>query len=342
MLDPKGYPRRAHYSRFCREQRSNRVDRRRQIVESAEAEKENERQAEECEKDSQEAAVEGLLLLQQSCKMDAQTQTSPPVEVAESPVYPTTPALLYVPVDSGVTRPFGRKLLEGNDECTKFYTGVTSWSIFKHLVTYLSKICPSLGSKLSPFDSVLLTLMRLQLNLRIEDIAYRFGIGASTASDIVNRNIDLMYANLKFPIKWPSQEVCHANMPQVFKDLFPRTHCIIERPCSYQARAQTYSNYKKKHNTVKFLIGITPCGAVSYLSKCWDGRATDKCITMNSDFIRLLEYGDIVLADRYTILQGTLPVTFLKRKNETDVAFIDKVLVVCSALVNMSTSVVPQ
>ena len=31
--------------------------------------------------------------------------------------------------------------------------------------------------------------------------------------------------------------------------------------------------------------------------KCWDGRATDKCITMNSDFITLLEYGDVVLAD---------------------------------------------
>ena len=31
--------------------------------------------------------------------------------------------------------------------------------------------------------------------------------------------------------------------------------------------------------------------------KCWGGEAADKCITMNSDFIRLLEYGDVVLAD---------------------------------------------
>ena len=223
--------------------------------------------------------------------MDVQTQTSPPVESSNSPVNPTTPTLVYVPVDYCVTRPFGRKLLEGNDECTKFYTGVTSWSIFKHLVTFLSTLCPSLvsiQSKLSPFDSVLLTL----------------------------------------------------DCSEIF----------IERPCSYQARAQTYSNYKK-HNTVKFLVGITPCGAVSYLLKCWGGRATDKCITMNSDFIRLLENGDVVLADRgfdiaddiavhgasliipsftrgkkqlslqevecsqrYSILQGTLPVTFLKWK----------------------------
>ena len=86
--------------------------------------------------------------------------------------------------------PFGRKLLEGNDECTKFYTGLTSWSIFKHLVTFLSTICPSLvsvQSKLSPFDSVLLTLMRLRLNLCMKDTAYSFDIGASTACNIFSR-----------------------------------------------------------------------------------------------------------------------------------------------------------
>lgn len=70
--------------------------------------------------------MEGLLLLQQSCKMDAQMQTFLQSKLLNHLVYPTTPTLLYVSVDSGVTRPFGRKLLEGNDECTKFYTGVTS------------------------------------------------------------------------------------------------------------------------------------------------------------------------------------------------------------------------
>lgn len=92
-------------------------------------------------------------------------------------------------------------------------------------------------------------------------------------------------------------------MPQIFKDLYPRTWCIIdcseifiERPCAYQARAQTYSNYKK-HNTVKFLIDITPCGAISFLSKWWGGRATDRCITQNSGFLRL-DHGDVILADR--------------------------------------------
>ena len=213
-----------------------------------------------------------------------------------------------------------------------------------------------------------------------------------------------MHLHLKFLIKWPTQETCRANMPQIFKALYPRTRCIIdcseifiERPCSYQARAQTYSNYKK-HNTVKFLVqlGITPCGAISFLSKCWGGRATDKCITMNSGFLRLLDPGDVVLADcgfdigddiaihgakleipsftrgkkqlsmeeveytkritkvrihvervigllknKYTILQAMLPVCILKHKDDTEDAFIDKILTVCAALTNLSPAVVP-
>ena len=113
-----------------------------------------------------------------------------------------------------------------------------------------------------------------------------------------------MFIHLKFLIKWPTQEAARANMPQIFKDLYPHTRCIIdcseifiERPCAYQARAQTYSSYKK-HNTVKFLIGITPCGAISFLSKCWGGRATDRCITQNSGFLRLIDHGDVILTDR--------------------------------------------
>ena len=56
-------------------ERQTRLDRRRQVAEDAERNKENQRKA----KDSQEAAVTGLPLLQQSCKVDAVTQTTLPV-----------------------------------------------------------------------------------------------------------------------------------------------------------------------------------------------------------------------------------------------------------------------
>ena len=63
------------------------------------------------------------------------------------------------------------------------------------------------------------------------------------------------------------------------------------------ARAQTWSNYKK-HNTVKFLIGITPQGSIAFISKGWGGRVSDIHLTENGGLLRNFLPGDVVLADR--------------------------------------------
>lgn len=62
-------------------------------------------------------------------------------------------------------------------------------------------------------------------------------------------------------------------------------------------RALTWSNYKH-HNTVKILVGISPTDAVSFISKAFGERGSDKLITQKSGFLQSLEYGDKVLADR--------------------------------------------
>lgn len=72
---------------------------------------------------------------------------------------------------------------------------------------------------------------------------------------------------------------------------------FIQRPKNVAARSKTWSAYKH-NNTVKFLIGITPQGTVSFLSKGWGGRACDKHITENSSLLNKLLPGDLVLADR--------------------------------------------
>ena len=47
-----------------------------------------------------------------------------------------------------------------------------------------------------------------------------------------------------------------------------------------------------------------------------------------------------MLKNRYTILKGILPISMIKHKGDTDVANIDKLLVVCSALVNLGEPIV--
>ena len=57
---------------------------------------------------------------------------------------------------------------------------------------------------------------------------------------------------------------------------------FIDTPRNLLARAQTFSNYKH-HNTIKILIGITPQGAVCFLSQAWGSRTSDKYLTENCE-----------------------------------------------------------
>ena len=90
----------------------------------------------------------------------------------------------------------------------------------------------------------------------------------------------------------------------VFRKHFPRCVVIIDcfeifldHPTNLLARVQTYSSYKH-HNTVKYLIRITPQGTISFISENWGGRTSDKYLTEHSTLLNNLILGDTVLADR--------------------------------------------
>ena len=61
------------------------------------------------------------------------------------------------------------------------------------------------------------------------------------------------------------------------------------------------------HNTIKFLVGITPNGHISFLSDTWGGRASDQHIVRQPGFLELVEPGDVIMADRrFTIREDLL------------------------------------
>lgn len=146
---------------------------------------------------------------------------------------------------------------------------------------------------------------------------------------------------------------------------------------------------------MKFLIGITPQGVISFLSKGWGGCVSDKYLTENSGVLNKLVPGDVVLADRgfdikdsvglmcaevkipaftkgqsqlstfdveatrkiahvrihvervigtvwqkFTILNSTLPIDFLKMDSE-EFSTVDKIVTVSCGLTNLCDSVVP-
>lgn len=255
---------------------------------------------------------------------------------------------------------------------------------------------------LDPFSQLLLTLMKLRLNLDFTDIAYRFGISNTTASNYFFSIIDVLYERYNSLIIWPDREVLQKTVPECFCEVFKQNVTIIidcfeifiQKPSNFKTNAQCWSNYKH-HNTIKFLIGITPQGTICFISEAWGGRASDKFIVENSNFLNYIMPNDVVLVDRgflisdalrtlranlvipafmkgkkqlcpldientrniahvrihveriigmlkqvFSILQGPIPISMLSNISAGK-CVMDKVVVVCGALINLQPPIVP-
>lgn len=97
---------------------------------------------------------------------------------------------------------FGVTQIQGNDQKTKFYTGLPTWGIYLHIFCFISP-CVSPSSKLCLEDEMLLVLVRLRLGLFMQDIANRFKIPLSVASKVFQTWLDVMFIRLAFLISWP-------------------------------------------------------------------------------------------------------------------------------------------
>ncbi|KAL7292438.1 hypothetical protein TKK_0014022 [Trichogramma kaykai] len=209
---------------------------------------------------------------------------------------------------------FVENSFRGNDEKTLYYTGLPNAELLFLIHATVHSYLKPIRNKaaLTTFQELILSLIKIRLNLPFTDLAYRFDISVSTASRIFRKTINVLAVCFSNLIVWPDRDVLLSTQPHYFSPSFKRVTVIIdcfeiyvEGSESLLANAESWSQYK--HNkTIKVLVGITGQGTISFLSKAWGGRTSDKHIVENSGFLDHIIPGDVVLADRGFLIKDSL------------------------------------
>ncbi|XP_077511550.1 uncharacterized protein LOC144121954 [Amblyomma americanum] len=153
-------------------------------------------------------------------------------------------------------------------------------------------------------DRLVLFLMKLKLGITYSSLAVLFYVSRNTVSCHFKSVLKtLSIATQKWIYRSPDH-VIGQTMPNCFKVHYQDCSMIIdctevrtEQPYIVQQQRVLYSHHKGGY-TLKFLVGITPCGAVCFCSKAFGGRCSDFFITVDSGFLDLVQPGDVVMADK--------------------------------------------
>lgn len=209
------------------------------------------------------------------------------------------------------------EFFKGNNKTTRFYTGLPTWSLLNNFFEMIKEFLPThFNCKLSRFQMLALTLIKLRLNYTFTELGYRFQIDATTASRYFHRCIFILFKlfNNSKLVHWPDKrENLLLNIPSYFRSTFKERISIIvdcfeifiEHSAVLRAAAQAFSFYRH-HATLKFLIGISVTGVILFVSIGFGGRASDKEVVAKSGFLNKIQNGDVVLADKGFLIEGEL------------------------------------
>lgn len=161
-------------------------------------------------------------------------------------------------------------------------------------------------------DQFFLFMARVRANLDEEVLGDLFGISQPTVSRCLTTWANYLYSVLASVAVWPSREAVQRRMPAVFKPDYASCRVIldcteirVQTPSSKVLNSMSYSHYKGC-TTYKSLVGISPCGAVTFVSTLFTGSVSDKDICVRSGFIDLLDENDQVMADKGFTIQDLL------------------------------------
>jgi DDE superfamily endonuclease/Helix-turn-helix of DDE superfamily endonuclease len=174
----------------------------------------------------------------------------------------------------------------------KFFTGVGP-AAFKDICFAFGKKAKLDLEDLEHKDQILLFLMKLRIDNQFDDLANRFDVSDETPARVFEFWLNIASEFFSDTVCWLPKEKIASTMPDLFKQQFPNTTCIIS---TVEVSVEQPKKLKAKNNSVKFLVAISPLGRYMFVSPTYEGRATDKYIVNSSGFLKRLQPGMEVMA----------------------------------------------
>ena len=234
--------------------------------------------------------------------------------------------------------------LKAKKNTAAFYTGFNNWDAFEAVYNYLdpgerggniaywrsgngevpvdydqdqsedSFTKKGRARSLRPMDEFFLVMCRLRQGFHEDHLAHLFNVSTPTVSRIVITWINFMYFKFGHINIWPSREVIDRTMPEAFKNKYGSTRVIIDctevrcqMPSSLQLNGALFSSYKH-HTTLKGLVGISPGGAITFISQLYTGSISDREIVRRSGLLDLpFKDKDSIMADKGFTISDLLP-----------------------------------
>ncbi|XP_033637559.1 uncharacterized protein LOC117298417 [Asterias rubens] len=170
------------------------------------------------------------------------------------------------------------------------------WQVQRYCIHELCSSGEAVPGESLPFLNQFFMLMcHLRQGFCEQDLAVRFNISLETVTRILLTWINYLYIPLSSLRIWPTRKSINENMPECLKMTFPSTRIILT---TTKVMVQEFDPKTQLCvcSTYKGLVGISPFGAVTFVSDLYSGCISDIDLMKSSGILKLLYKHDTIMA----------------------------------------------
>ena len=147
------------------------------------------------------------------------------------------------------------------------------------------------------------------------ELSHRFNIHRATVSPIIVTWANFLYSLLGLVYIWMSPAAVKASLPRDFHGPYSDTQVVLDytelqcqTPSSLLLQSEVFSSYKS-HCTFKAMVGMSPHGAMTFVSSLFEGSMSDREVFCQSGITSLLTPDMAIMVDKGFLVDDLVPGT---------------------------------